>query len=222
VTVNERGQPPEDPAGPGQRIDAMPALGPSPGGLGFRGVKFAREPRSADLYDVFISSAGDVKAARRRVRDLIHESINPPLGDISRAQLNPVMWERAAAQAVPGKTVNDLFVERVKESHATLVLFKTRLGEGTKEEIEAVLSLPELPVWLSVLRFALAADEEAYEDPRPLDEFLEDIGDSEGVLYRATGHLDSEEAWQALVRELTAFALAAFEKTRTRELTDVY
>lgn len=189
--------------------------------LGFSGVKFG-EPLTTENYVVFISSSDEVAHARRRIKNLIDESINPPLADRSRAQLYPRMWERATAQVAPGKTVNELFVEGVETSHAAMVLLKTQLGAGTEEEVEAVLDLPAArEVWLSVLRFALDDGETPSEDPRRLDDFLGQIGEDHRVLYHDTGALDSEEAWYTIVKTLTQYALAAFEKSGERDRTDV-
>lgn len=157
---------------------------------------------------------------------MIEESINPPLADRSRAQLYPQMWERASAQVAPGRSVNELFVSRVVTSHAAMALFKTRLGPGTGEEVQAVLDqrddlLPEDRVWLSVLRFGLEEREAPSEDPAPLDEFLNRIGEDRRGLYVPTGPLSSEEAWQAIVKTLTGYALAALDKSREKERTDV-
>ncbi len=84
-----------------------------------------------------------------------------------------------------------------------------------------MLALPGQPVWLTVLRFALSQGETASEDPAPLDEFLDRLGDDERVLYDSTGDFDSDDAWQAVVKVLTGYALAAFERSRAKDRTDV-
>ncbi|MDX6653229.1 MAG: hypothetical protein QOJ38_2010 [Solirubrobacterales bacterium] len=122
------------------------------------------------------------------------------------------MWEDALAQRLEGESVNALFVRMALQCHATIALFKTRLGAGTREEVEALLALPpEHRKPLSIVRFALEDGEEPTEDPSPLDEFLAGIGTGEKVLYASTGPIGSDDAYLKLTHILTGFTLAALD-----------
>jgi hypothetical protein len=192
----------------GSRASSPPSLGFAPG------VKVG-EPTTVDLYPIFISSASDVDEVRKRVKRVIEDAINPPLGDRVAAQLFPDMWERASAQVAPGRTINEMFVERAVAAAGVLVLLKTRVGRGMREEVEAVLAVPAPGVHLAVLRFT---DRERAANQARMDAFVRRLGRG-NVLYDHTGAPGSEQAWLSIIKALTGFALAVLDKTRERENT---
>jgi hypothetical protein len=195
--------------------DAPGSRASNPSPLGFApGVKIG-EPRTVDLYHVFISSASDVDEVRKRVNRVIEDAINPPLGDRVAAQLYPDMWERASPQVTPGRTINEMFVERAVAAACVLVLLKTRVGNGMREEVEAVLALPPPGVQLSVLRFT---DSDPAANQSKMDAFARRLNRGK-VLYDHTGTPGSEQAWLSIIKVLTGFALAVLDRTREREST---
>jgi hypothetical protein len=132
-----------------------------------------------------------------------------------------MMWEDALSQLVEGESPNDMFVEMALQCHATLVLLKTRLGEGTREEVDALLAVPlDQRKVLSVVRFSLAPGEEAAEDPQPLDDFVGGLGSDRNVLYKETGPMGSPEAHIELTKILSGYMLAAVEASEQGERTD--
>ena len=153
------------------------------------------------------------------VRALLNDAYNPVLATYSNAYLAPIMWEDALTQRVEGQTSNDIFVEKAITCHATLVLFKTRLGRGTREEVEALLAVPrEQRKVLSVVRFALADDEEHAEDASAVTEFLHEIGEREKVYYRPTGPMGSPEASTELTKILNGYMLARSRAAKSRSV----
>src|SRR5205807_2216165 len=60
-------------------------------------------------------------------------------------------WERTAPGRTQGETINSWFARRGRQSSLALCLLIRRLGDGTKEEIEAVLDADD--VQLSVIWF---------------------------------------------------------------------
>jgi hypothetical protein len=105
----------------------------------------------ASLLRLFLSSGDDVLDLRRLVHRTVEEAINPVL----RARGIPVRldldgWDRTAAHRVPpGETVNTEFVARACAAHLVLGLLHEKLGDGTREELEAVLAKED--VELSVI-----------------------------------------------------------------------
>ena len=103
-------------------------------------------------YRLFLSSSDEVDVWRDRVEDLMNKSFNPQLEDLVGVWIRVMRWEQVAPQKVSRKTVNEEFVSRVRRSHLALVLLREKLGDGTREELEAALE--EDDVQLSVIRFA--------------------------------------------------------------------
>lgn len=91
-------------------------------------------------YVVFLSSGDDALHLRNLVDDLVRESVNSELhlaGFSIRLLVD--RWERTAPGRAAGETINSWFVRRARGSSLALCLLIERLGDGTKEEIEAVL-----------------------------------------------------------------------------------
>ncbi len=169
-----------------------------------------RPPDHAHRYTLFLSSSDEVAELRDRVESLVARAFNPLLEEHSDAHIRLRRWEQEMPQKAASRArVNEIFVEWVRKSHLTLVLLRSHLGSGTKEELEAALE--EALVQLSVIRFA--ADPRA---PRPnpdaIAEFLKPHRDA--LLFAESGLPDSDEAWQALVKTLFGFALAVVDESR--------
>src|SRR5690348_7068086 len=114
-----------------------------------------RPPDLRSSLTVFLSSSDEVKALRNRVDRIIHEVINPQLASLpgdAAPELTLVRWEQSEAKKPSGGSVNAEFVRSAVASHVTFVLLQTQIRKGTREELEAVIDLPD--VQLSVLRFA--------------------------------------------------------------------
>lgn len=105
----------------------------------------------ASLLLVFLSSGDDVLELRELVYRTVEDAVNPVLrtrGIPVRLDLDG--WDRTPAHRVPpGETVNTEFVGRACASHLVLGLLHKKLGEGTREELEAVLAKED--VQLSVI-----------------------------------------------------------------------
>jgi len=88
-----------------------------------------------DRYLLFLSSSDEkeMRALRRRVQLLLEEVINPNLRDEypeARVALDIYMWERAAASRAHGDSVNERFVEKVRESQLAVVMLLNELRPG--------------------------------------------------------------------------------------------
>lgn len=110
-------------------------------------------PRQA--LTVFVSSSSEQQANLLRehvkARAQAHSEALRRAG--SSLILETHMWEQVPAQQVPNGTVNNLFVKMALASHCTLALLVKELRPGTREEIEAVLSVAPNDVLLSVMYF---------------------------------------------------------------------
>lgn len=168
-----------------------------------------RDADRADKYMLFLSSSDEVAAQRRRVRGLINEAFNPQLERTSSAYIALIQWEDVVPQRAPDEDVNAIFVERAVESHMTLVLLQDHFGDGTKEELEAVIDKPD--VQLSVIRFAPDPGQ-SRAVPDRIAEFL--APHRRKLLYDETGEQQSDAALHSIVRALFAMALSAYEKSR--------
>lgn len=158
----------------------------------------------ASLLRLFLSSGDDVLDLRRLVHRTVEEAINPVLrarGIAVRLDLDG--WDRTAAHRVPpGETVNTEFVARACAAHLVLGLLHEKLGDGTREELEAVLAKED--VELSVIWCV----ERAGEWPRtPAGRWLGER--QEKILADRAGALDGEGPAVAIFRVLLDAALGA-------------
>lgn len=123
--------------------------------------------QSTEHFILFISSGDDALSHRDLVDDLVRDAIN---SELLTAGLPIVVtvdrWERTAPGRTEGETINDWFVRRARRSSVALCLLVDRLGQGTKEELEAVLASEG--VELSVIWFV---DRTTWPDT-PVGEFL--------------------------------------------------
>jgi hypothetical protein len=171
-------------------------------------------PRPLVSYTIFLSSADDAAALRVRVKRLVEESFNPQLLEAqSQFTIRLDMWERSAAQRPPpGKTSNDIFVERALNSDVLLVLLLDRLGTGTQEEIEAVLETDE--VQLSILHFTERSDSRIRR--MKVGRFIEQHRDRFFYLRRQCAP-DSDESWIEIVKQLFAIVLGGVSRPDAEE-----
>jgi hypothetical protein len=104
-------------------------------------------------YTVFLSSGEDARELRELVHALVDNVVNQELKQAgSNVRLSVTAWDRVAAgRALEGETVNDRFVRLARASSLALCLLIARLGQGTREEIAAVLDTAD--VELAVLWF---------------------------------------------------------------------
>ena len=157
-------------------------------------------------YRIFLSSGDDATALRQRIDDLIIEAVNSQLLQANvNLRLEVDRWERtAAATNNPGESTNEQFVKRAVESQLTLALLRSRIGQGTREEIEAALEA-EQPV--SVLWFVPRKS-------RPRSQvaaFLE--SKQEHLYFDKTGRPDEEASWHGIVRVLLRLVLDGLQQT---------
>jgi len=90
---------------------------------------------------IFLSSGDDALELRDLVHALVDDAVNPQLRHAGFPyQLAVDRWEQTAAERnAEGEDGNARFVRLAKASTVTLSLLLERLGDGTREEIEAVL-----------------------------------------------------------------------------------
>jgi hypothetical protein len=155
-----------------------------------------RPPWATLAVTIFLSSGSDAARLRDRV-DLLVRTISTQFRNAgSRLRFEVDRWEDHAPQRATTSNLNDEFVRCAKASHLTLVLLLNEVRQGTREEIEGVLS--ESTTQLAVLRFKETdGDELADEDLR---KFLE--ANKGKFLYKEVLGPDSNEAWAAIMMVL--------------------
>lgn len=178
-------------------------------------------PDASNTYTLFLSSADDdeTKKLRSRVKQLVDDVIDPQLrGGYREAgvRLALDMWEREAAQrAAPGRSVNDLFVERAKASQLTVVLLLDEIRPGTREELDAALA--QLGVQVAVLVFERPDGPLDAAKLQELKDYMDTLRNE--IFYDdRCGEPDSDEAWLSLVRTLLAFTLGAMRNHDPRNV----
>jgi hypothetical protein len=90
---------------------------------------------------VFVSSGDDLARLRNMVWRFAIESINPVLREMKLpVRLEIDRWEHTAPHRAPdGQTLNSEFAARARAAQLVLCLLHEKLGDGTREEIEATL-----------------------------------------------------------------------------------
>jgi hypothetical protein len=160
---------------------------------------------------VFISSGDDARDLRERIRGLIDDVFNQVLTEGRRGVvLYADMWERTAPQRAGEAGVNEMFVQRARDSHLTMVTLIDELRPGTLEEIKAVL--PDRSIELAVFRFTEQTIAEAEADE--VGQFLEANRDRFFYALKDGGP-DSDVAWFELVRELLALVFSVIDVAPT-------
>jgi hypothetical protein len=164
-------------------------------------------------YRLFLSSSNDppLQRLRARVKALVEEVVNPQLiSEYPEAGVSIALeiWERVAAQQAHGDSVNEIFVEKARNSQLTLVLLHDQLKKGTREELDAAIAAG---VEVSLLCF---------EPPKSLShrrqaQLRRDIRRYESHLfYGELGPPLSNDAWIGLTRVLLAFTFASIRDSQ--------
>jgi hypothetical protein len=165
------------------------------------------QPSSTLTYRLFLSSGDDALALRDRVESLVQKVITPQLREAEfKLRIEIDRWEQTASQKTPGgQSTNDRFVARAASAHLTLALLLDRLGQGTREEIEAALASGTEVSALWFIGRAENADSEVAS-------FLGD--ERENLLHERTGKPDSDESWHGILKILFALVLEGLKAER--------
>lgn len=151
-------------------------------------------------YTVFLSSGDDALHLRDFVDDLVRNAVNSELdGAGLPIRLLVRRWERTAPGRADGESVNARFVRMATSSSITVCLLLARLGDGTREEIEAVLQSDD--VELAIVWFV---ERTAWPDTE-VGTFLSALRDR--VQIDRAGVPDSPSAAVSLVRLLLHIVL---------------
>ena len=161
------------------------------------------------LYQIFLSSGDDARDLRDRVDGLVYRAINPQLRQTGvPVRFEVDRWERSAAQRTPdGETTNHQFVQRARAANLTLALLLDSLGNGTREELEAVLADQSE---LSALWFVPKEHEPDSEVAGWLSRQIE------ALYYDKVGLPGDPESWEGIMRVLVRALIQAL----TREPED--
>jgi hypothetical protein len=157
-------------------------------------------PTSQATYRIFLSSGEDATDLRDRIDDLVVKAINSQLleADID-LRIEVDRWERTAAKSnEPGESTNAQFVRRALKSDLTLALLIRKVGDGTREEIEAAL---EADKEVSALWFVARSSKPSSD----VAKFL--TPNRERLTWDKTGNPKSEESWHGIVRVLFRLVL---------------
>lgn len=160
-------------------------------------------PISTQTYNIFLSSGSDTKSLRDLVERMVeiiskqfaHEGL-PLRFETSR-------WEDFAAGKAASENLNDLFVACARDSHLTMVLLLTKVGKGTREEIEGVLDKKDVQLAVVWCRHPDGLDD------KDVQAFLE--SHKGNFLYQVASD-DSEAIQLALLRILTRCVASAVAK----------
>jgi hypothetical protein len=103
------------------------------------------------MVRVFVSSGDDALTSRDYIDRLVADAVNAALMALNvPIRFEVDRWERSAPHKIlPGATPNEEFVARAKAANLVVSVLIDELGQGTREELEAVL--PEEEVELSVV-----------------------------------------------------------------------
>ena len=161
------------------------------------------QPFATYSYRVFLSSGDDAIRLRDRAESLFAIASHSLVQNDAPFRVEVDRWEHTAAQRGESDHLNDLFVERAKRAHLTLVLLLRDIRPGTLEEVEAVLDETTdrdvAVVWFHDPGVTPTAE---------LDAFLAKRRDE--ILYAEVGPPDSEDAWYGLVRVVIRLLVRAF------------
>lgn len=103
------------------------------------------------MVTVFVSSGDDALANRDYIDRLVADAVNVALQSLKLpVRFEVDRWERTAAhRMLPGAEPNQEFVARAKAANLVVSVLIDKLGQGTREELEAVLA--EDDVELSII-----------------------------------------------------------------------
>ena len=180
-----------------------------------------RPPKDTKTFTLFLSSGSDAAELRDRVEEVVQIVSKQFAEGGSPLRFEVDRWESTAAQKAPqGAGVNEIFVQRVRNSHLTLVLLFNEIGPGTLEEIEAALEAKV--VQLAVLWFDTVEQKELSLGALAVKAYLD--SHRQQILYtRITQPADSREAWLEIIRvvsSLIAGAVATQGKTTVDEFVE--
>jgi hypothetical protein len=156
------------------------------------------------MYRIFLSSGDDARDLRDRVQRLVYDAINPSLLQSgANVRLEIDRWEVTAAARTRGTHTNEQFVQRAREAQVTMALLLQTLGDGTREELQAVLD--ETEEELSALWFI-------HKHEKPDSEVAQFLDSNRQRLYfDKTGPPDDEESWIGVTRVLMQTVLEALK-----------
>lgn len=162
-------------------------------------------PTPQQTFRIFLSSGDDAADLRDRVDGLVTEVINSQLmqaGIDLRVEVD--RWERTAAQRTnAGESTNDQFVKRALNSHLTLALLLRRLGDGTRDELEATLDADKevSALWFVSRRSKPRSEVSQFLTPK-----------RERLTWDKTGKPESDESWHGIVRVLFCLVLEGLKQ----------
>jgi hypothetical protein len=156
---------------------------------------------------LFLSSGDDAAELRDRVEDVVQVISKQFAEEGSALRFEVDRWESTAPQKAPeGAPVNEIFVQRVKESHLTLVLLFNEIRPGTLDELKAALEAKV--VQLAVLWFDSLIEQESSPDALEVKVFLD--AHRQQILYtRVTQAVDSREGWLEMIRVVSRLIASA-------------
>lgn len=166
-----------------------------------------RAGKQTRTFTLFLSSGTDATPWRDRIETLLLTISKQFAHEGSRLRFEVDRWEQAAPQRAYAGTVNDIFVDRARQSDLTLLLLLSEVRPGTREEFEAVLETNDVQLAVIWLRKDLTLDADAAK----VKELLEQNRDK--VYYGGAEDPESDEAWIEIVRVLSRFVASAVELT---------
>jgi hypothetical protein len=167
-------------------------------------------------FKVFISSGNELRPQRDLFEKMVavtNEQFRIREDSSRPFELVVDRWEQDAPRRTTD--MNEEFVRRACDAHATVVLLATELRPGTQEEIEAVLERPD--VQLSVIWMEC---ETSQRKRRTLRSFLR-AHQHEFAYDRVSGP-ETEEGFLALMRVITAVLADITRADRKEELYGEY
>ncbi len=161
---------------------------------------------------VFVSSGDDALELRDFVDDLVNEAINAVLMQMDAPiRFEVDRWERSAPHKVlPNATTNEEFVARAVRADLVVCILFERLGQGTREELEAALTSDDVEVsvvWCTQREGREQTAVGAWLEPR--------MGD---LLYDFAGTPDTTGPTVSLVRVFLAATLGEMREGPREEL----
>ena len=164
------------------------------------------------MVRVFVSSGDDVRTNRNYIDRLVGDAVNVALGRLHvPVRFEVDRWERSAPHKIlPGATTNEEFVARAQASHLVVGVLQDTLGEGTREELEAVLTEDEIE--LAVVWCERHGD----RPTTPVSEWLK--RQREDIVYDRAGRLGTDGPRIALTRLFMQAMLTAVREHAPADL----
>jgi hypothetical protein len=164
------------------------------------------------LVTVFVSSGVDALQQRDFIDALVRDAVNAALARFSvKVRFEVDRWERTAPHKITQDgSANDEFVARAKQASLVVGILIDKMGEGTREELEAVL--PEDDVELSIV---WCEDREGQPDSA-VSRWL--AGRQDDVVYDRAGRPDTPGPQIAITRLFIEAMLSAMRDHAPKEL----